>query len=131
MAGKSMGQSGFSLLELLVVMSIVGVLAVIAVPRFTNAISLANTTKVQADLQTLNTAIVMYQAQHGKAPANLTTDLQDYIVDADKLHPPKGECLLRTGGKVEITDTSYVLDTNSNQALCQTHAVNDFGRPES
>ena len=61
-------QRGFTLLEMLIVISIAGVLAAVAVPRFNNAIIMANTSRVQADLQVLNSAIVMYQAENGKYP---------------------------------------------------------------
>ncbi len=56
-------QRGFTMLEMLIVISIIGVLAAVAVPRFTNAITMANTARVQSDLQVLNSAIVMYQAE--------------------------------------------------------------------
>ena len=89
-------QRGFTLLEILIVMAIVGVLATIAIPRFNNSLVLANTAKVQSDLRVLNSAILLYQSEKGSYPANLTTDLREYVVDIDNLHPPKGECLLRT-----------------------------------
>ena len=67
-------QRGFTLLEMLIVISIVGVLAVVAVPRFTNAIALANTARIQSDLQVLNAAIVMYQTDPRKESAGSRTE---------------------------------------------------------
>jgi len=127
---RNLGQRGFSLLELLIVMSIIGVLSMIAVPRFNNAIALANTSKVQSDLRTLNTAIVMYQAEKGSYPTSISTDLKDYIVDVDNLKPPKGKCLLRTGSSVDITAASYSLSEDHTEALCQDYKAGDFGRKE-
>ncbi len=126
----TLGQRGFSLLELLIVMSIVGVLSMIAIPRFSNAIALANTSKVQSDLRVLNTAIVMYQAEKGTYPTSISTDLKDYIVDIDNLKPPKGKCLLRTGDTVEITAGSYSLSDDHTEALCQNYKAGDFGRKD-
>ena len=68
MEGKTLkrlfaNQRGFTLLEMLIVISIVGVLAAVAVPRFTNAVALANTARIQSDLQVLNAAVVMYQTE--------------------------------------------------------------------
>lgn len=44
---------------------ILAVILSIAVPRFTSAITTANTVKVQADLTALDTAIVLYQTANG------------------------------------------------------------------
>ena len=124
-------QKGFTLLELLIVMSIAGVLAMVAVPRFTGAVALANTTKVQSDLNVLNSAIVLYEAEHGSYPSNLTTDLKEYIQDAENLKPPKGKCLLRTGETIEIASgDTYSLSTDKTQAICKEHSITDFGRKD-
>jgi len=125
---KYLRQEGFSLIELLVVMAIVGTLAVIAVPRFNNAITLANTTKVQGDLQTLNSAIMLYYAQEGKYPDDIYTKLKPYVVDIDNVKPPSGKCMLKDGSVVEITATAYTLSTDKEQALCQDKPLSDFGR---
>ena len=123
-------QYGFTLLELLIVMSIIGVLSVVAIPKFTNTITLANTSKIQSDMQVINSSIVLFQAQKGKYPDNLTTDMQDYIDDIDHLKPPKGQCMLRNGTSIEITETAYTLSADRTQALCQSHPLNDFGRKD-
>ena len=59
------GQRGFSLLSTLLAVMILAVILAIAVPRFQAAIGAANTVKVQADLTTLDTAIVLYQTANG------------------------------------------------------------------
>ncbi len=124
-------QEGFTLLEVLLVVSILSVLAMVAIPKFSQAMALANTAKVQADLQTIDTAIALYQVQNGTVPAHITPDLADYIVDAGNLRPPQGECLLRDGKTIKITDTTYNLTTDGRQALCQNHVSGDFGRQEA
>ena len=86
--GLLSNQRGFTLLEMLIVVSIAGVLAAVAVPRFTNAIMLANTARVQSDLQVLNSAIVLYQAENGIYPSKVG-DLNSYVMDVDKVKPPK------------------------------------------
>lgn len=130
MQNKIFNQKGFSLIELLVVMSIAGVLATVAIPKFTSTLRLANTAKVQADLQALNSAIVMYQAQNGKYPANLSSDLKDYIVNIENLKPPTGACLLRTGATLDIKAATYSLSADGTQAMCDNHYLSDFGRKQ-
>lgn len=122
-------QRGFTLLEMLIVISIAGVLAAAAVPRFTNAIALANTSRVQSDLQVLNSAIVLYQAEKGAYPSAIG-DLGDYVLDIANVKPPKGKCQLRSGQIEEITAAAYELSDDKTEATCQSHKLGDFGRKE-
>ena len=72
---KCLKQKGFTLVELMVVIAILGVLGAIAIPKFTDSIATANTAKIAADLRTIDSAIVMYQAQNGgTAPTGIGTD---------------------------------------------------------
>lgn len=56
-------QKGFTLVELLVVIAIIGILAAVAVPRFASANETARGAKMQADLRTIDSAIVLAIAQ--------------------------------------------------------------------
>ena len=121
-------QRGFTLLEMLLVVSIAGVLAAVAVPRFNNAVMMANTARVQSDLQVLNSAIVLYQAEKGSYPTQIS-QLGDYVQDIDNVKPPKGKCSLRNEEPIEISATSYgILD---GEATCQDKKLSAFGRKEN
>lgn len=50
-------RKGFTLVELLVVVAIIGVLAAIAIPKFASATEAANGAKMMADLRTIDSAI--------------------------------------------------------------------------
>ena len=89
-----LSQKGFTMIEVVVVCAMLGILAAIAVPKLTSSIDLANTAKVKTDLQTLDAAIVMYEAENGATPDTLD-DLKDYVVDIDNLAPPKGTCYMK------------------------------------
>ena len=125
-------QKGFTLLEMLIVISIVGVLAAVAVPRFTNAVALANTARIQSDLQVLNAAVVMYQTEKGTNPAKIE-DLSSYVLDIANVKPPKGECRLKDGSSLTVTATSYGLisdDKDGMQATCEGKKLSEFWRKE-
>ncbi len=134
---ENLGERGFTLIEVLVVCTILGILSAIAVPKFTNSIAIANTAKLQNDLQTLDAAIVMYETEKGAPPKNLE-DLSDYITDIGHLKPPTGKCRLKGGEIVEIKDTAYTIklvsgagdNTKQSQtrAVCDEKTSGSFGR---
>ena len=60
----------FSLVELVIVVTIIGVLASIAVPRLSGAATGANSAALQATLAGVRKAIDMYFAEHGSYPGS-------------------------------------------------------------
>jgi prepilin-type N-terminal cleavage/methylation domain-containing protein len=65
-------QRGFSLIELLIVISIILIIITIAVPRFARAQMYTRETAALQAVKTLHTAQVQFQSQYGRYAASLT-----------------------------------------------------------
>ena len=64
-------QRGFTLIELMIVVAIIGILTAIAFPLYANIQARARVAKAQADARTLASAVVVYSAHTGALPAAL------------------------------------------------------------
>ncbi|MGB2865727.1 MAG: prepilin-type N-terminal cleavage/methylation domain-containing protein, partial [Sedimentisphaerales bacterium] len=74
--------SGFTLVEILIVVVILGILAAIVIPQFTEASTEAKTSSLCTDLQTLRSQIELYKIQHNDdLPAAGVNTEADFIAD--------------------------------------------------
>ena len=112
--------------------TVLGILSAVAIPRFTAITTSANTAKVQADLSTLDTAIALYQMDYGKAPTQIS-DLKDYVQDVTSLKPPSGSVYIN-GTLTDLSAvTSYGIKTvdNNPRAALAEHTSEEFTKNSS
>jgi len=64
-------RKGFTLIELLIVIAIIAILAGIVIASTTGATKKARDSRRVGDIQSLQTAIVQYEAENGRYPASL------------------------------------------------------------
>lgn len=112
-------QKGFTLIELVVVIAILGILAGIAIPRFMDATASARGARIVADLRTIDSAAMLYQAKTGNLPgseADLTTDASansKYVLLAAWPAPATGKAIITNNKNTALTWTvttdKYVL----------------------
>ena len=74
---KQKKDAGFTLIELMIVMAIIGVLAMVAVPSYIQAIKHAREAVLMEDLRTMRAAIDSYTMDKQKAPQALDDLIQD------------------------------------------------------
>jgi general secretion pathway protein G len=66
-----LSEQGFTLLELMIVMVVIGILAAIAIPSYTNSVRAAKEAVLREDLHTMRAAIDSYTVDKQKAPQSL------------------------------------------------------------
>lgn len=82
---KRLNKKGFTLVELIVVIAVLGILATLAVPRITGIRENAEDTVIEANEKMLRNAAIMYLAENGNPDADETWDgsenqnWEDYI----------------------------------------------------
>lgn len=105
---KKMDEKGFTLVELLVVVVIIGILASLAVFALGDSVEEARKAQVKADLRTLNAALELYMVENNKTPDKLN-DLYEYLREIPK--PP---------GKYE-----YVLDSDKKKVISKPSIIDE------
>jgi type II secretion system protein G len=80
----------FTLIEILIVVVILGILAAIVIPQFSDASTQANAANVRSQLQTLRGQLELYKVQHNDVYPDLVNDgwadliAGDYIQSAPR-----------------------------------------------
>ena len=81
-SGKSSGDArGFTLIEMLIVVAMIGILAAVAVGRYQQSITRAKEAVLKENLFTMRTSISLYFADKGRYPYDLQA-----LVEDDYLH---------------------------------------------
>ena len=107
MRGISKRNNGFTLIELMIVMAIIGVLAVVAIPSFVGALKQAREAVLKEDLHVMRAAIDSYTMDKQKAPQSLDDLITDGYLKAipeDPMTHSKTTWVTNTGDALHSVD---------------------------
>jgi type II secretion system protein G len=78
---RKLSKKAFTLVEILIVVVILGILAAIVVPQFTNATQDAQTGNIRAQVKSLNNQIELFRARTNAYPDFATNGWQEMITN--------------------------------------------------
>lgn len=81
---------GFTLIEILIVVVIIGILAAMVVPKYVDVSADAQESAVKKDLQTIRAQIELYKFDTGSPPATLAALATDGYLKSVPDHPGDG-----------------------------------------
>ena len=113
MRARKMVAKGFTLVEILIVVVILGILAAIVIPQFTNASEAAKYSSLTSQLQTIRSQISLYQNQHNDAFPDLSTNWNQLTAETelDGTTPEAGD--ITYGPYLQKTPVNPFTDSSS------------------
>ena len=100
-------EAGFTLMELMIVMMIIGVLTTLAIPSFVSAVRNAREAVLKEDLRVMRSAIDSYTMDKQKAPQSLQDLVQEGYL---KVIPEDPMTKSRDTWNTDVSDSLHSLD---------------------
>jgi general secretion pathway protein G len=107
MRSNRKNEAGFTLMELMIVMMIIGVLTTLAIPSFVGAIRNAREAVLKEDLRVMRSAIDSYTMDKQKAPQSLEDLVQEGYL---KVIPEDPMTKARDTWNTDTSDALHSLD---------------------
>ncbi len=104
-------EQGFTLIELMVVVIIIGILVAIAVPLYGGVQARARDNACMANVRTLNGAVAMYHAETGEFPDDLDVLVETGVLQDDPECPNEGTYSIDLEGDEE----EYLVSCNCSE----------------
>ena len=83
MSARTRKANGFTLVEILIVVVILGILAAIVIPQFTNASETAKASNLSSQLQSIRSQLELYQVQHNGSYPDLSANWNKFTMFTD------------------------------------------------
>ena len=98
-------RKGFTLIELMIVVVIIGILAAVAIPNFVEMTDEAKAARIQADLNTMGSAVEIYYVKNGSYPSSIS----------DMVDKSGNTGYLRSVPEPPVSGTSYNLNSSTGE----------------
>jgi prepilin-type N-terminal cleavage/methylation domain-containing protein len=108
-------RSGFTLVEILVVITIIGLVAAIALPAIGQALARARNAAIKTEIDMLHMAVMNYRNEYGSFPPSGTTGLA--------ATDPAGRHLLRLFPRMSSGTVTHQLQNTTYQNVGNTPAL--------
>jgi prepilin-type N-terminal cleavage/methylation domain-containing protein len=125
--------SGFTLIELMIVVAIIGILAAIAIPKFANLLRQSSEGATKGNLGAIRSALSIYYGDNtGVYPAGTASDIASLTINGKYLGilPNATEPPYHTGTSVEtdaVTGLAGVADTTNGWLYDSGSADGNYG----
>lgn len=104
------GSGGFTLIELIIVMTIIGLLTAIAIPSYVNSVKKAREAVLREDLHTMRSAIDSFTVDKDQAPQSL-----DDLVQAGYLKSVPNDPMTNRNDTWITSQSDTLTDTSETQ----------------
>ncbi len=128
--------TGFTLIELMIVMAIIAVLVGMVLPRFQGMRDQANISKAQGEIRAVKTAVESYYIRNGAYPLTSATVCLTYLATAttyprilqDRLYDPFGATATTEYGYIRSANGQYyvIYSIGANRTV-NTTAISALG----
>ena len=132
---RNQARKAFTLIEILIVVVILGILAAVVIPQFTNAAEDANNAGVRTQLQTLRSQVELYRAENqGSDPGLAASGWTDMINGGYLPGPPKNPLTGTSNFGTAAGDgwrfAAYQVDSSNNWTSGGTNVVLVANNPD-
>ena len=115
---RQLREQGFTLVELMIVISIIAILLAVAIPNYTQSIKHANESVLKQNLFTLRSSIDQYTLDKAKAPQSL-----DELVSAGYLRVIPKDPITNAQDWVPVEDDSLMSADQTAPGISDVHSA--------
>lgn len=118
-------QEGFTIVELLIVIVVIGILAALVLTTFQGVQARARDTERKTDVNALHTHLEVYYNDNGVYPTSAQVTTANLPgLDAEALNDPNGNALNANGGTYTYTPAPNNCDNTNNNCTSYTLTAN-------